>query len=125
MFIYIICPVTKVKPEQKQEIDEYVKQLESEGHTVHYPPRDVNQNDPTGWNICVAHREAMRKADRVDVFWDTTSSGSRFDLGMAFAYEKPIKLVKLYQPDISGKSYVKVMKIAESLYKKGGKNGSQ
>ena len=55
----------------------------------------------------------MEKVDRVDIFWDKTSSGSHFDLGMAIMKNKPIKLVKTYQEDSAGKSYVKVMKIIE------------
>jgi len=110
MKIYIICPVRNVTPEQKKEIDDYVANLEKEGHTVHYPPRDVNQNDETGWNILAQHRAIMKTCNRVDVFWDKTSMGSHFDLGMAFMMEQmPIKLVKKYQDDTPGKSFVKAM----------------
>jgi ATP-dependent Clp protease ATP-binding subunit ClpC len=34
---------------------------------------------------------------------------------MAFALHKPIKIVKLYQPDNEGKSYVKVMQSIERV----------
>ena len=110
MKIYIVCPVRNVTEEQKKELDTYVEQLEKEGHHVYYPPRDVNQNDETGWNICQAHKKAMIDADRVDVFWDKTSTGSHFDIGMAFMENKKVKLVKTYQEDNPGKSYIKVMK---------------
>ena len=112
MKIYIICPVRNITAEQKKEIDDYVANLEAEGHIVHYPPRDVNQNDETGWNICAQHRAVMKTCDRIDIFWDKTSTGSHFDLGMAFMMEQmPIKLVKKYQDDTAGKSYVKMMKM--------------
>jgi hypothetical protein len=110
MKIYVICPVRNVTEEQIEEVRDYVAQLEAEGHDVHYPPRDVEQDDPTGWGIVMGHGNAMKEADRVDIFWDKTSSGSHFDLGMAWSLEKDIKLVKTYQEDGEGKSYVKVMR---------------
>jgi len=118
MKIYIICPVRNVTEEQVQEIANYVASLELDGHQVHYPPRDVEQNDPTGWGIVTTHAMAMRNADRVDVFWDNTSKGSHADLGMAIIEKKWVKLVKSYQEDWDGKSYIKVMKIMETEYAK-------
>jgi nucleoside 2-deoxyribosyltransferase len=114
MKIYLVCPVRNVTKEQIAEIDAYVEKIEKEGHEVHYPPRDVNQDDETGINIVEAHKNAMMECDRVDIFWDKTSTGSHFDLGMAFMSNKPIKLIRLYQEDSVGKSYVKVMKILET-----------
>lgn len=106
MNIYIICPVRNGTPD---EITEYVESLEREGHSVHFPPRDVDQDDPTGARICREHRDYMKIADRVDVFWDVMSSGSHFDLGMAYGLGVPINLVKAYQPDREGKSYQKAV----------------
>lgn len=100
-------------PEQKEEIDNYVSGLEKDGHKVHYPPRDVNQDDPTGWGIVMAHRIAMKNCDRIDIFWDKTSTGSHCDLGMAIMDFKKVKLVKSYQEDSEGKSYLKVIKQLE------------
>lgn len=109
MNVYIICPVRNVTESQQEEIDDYVKELENQGHVVHNPKYAVNQEDETGYGICDCHRNFMEKADRVDVFWDVTSKGSHFDLGMAFVLRKTIKIVKLYHDDNDGKSYVKVM----------------
>jgi len=117
MKIHLICPVRGVTEEQQKEIDEYVKELESQGHTVHNPKYAVNQDDETGWNICKGHLDSMIKSDRIDVFWDINSKGSHFDLGMAFALNLPIKIVKLYEPDSDGKSYVKVMREIEKKNK--------
>lgn len=110
MKIYIICPVRNATEEQKKEIDDYVDLLEEDEHIVHYPPRDVNQNDPTGLGIVNAHKTAMENCDRVDIFWDKTSNGSHCDLGMAIMSNKELKLVRAYQEDNAGKSYVKVIK---------------
>ena len=34
--------------------------IEIEGHTVHFPSRDVNQNDDSGYNICKSHLNSMK-----------------------------------------------------------------
>lgn len=115
MKIYIICSVRGGTP---PEIEQYVHDLEAQGHIVHFPPRpsDCQQDDPTGWNICRTHLAALKQSDEVHVFWDVGSKGSHFDLGMAFALVKKIKLVKTYHPDNEGKSYVKVMRIWEAAF---------
>jgi len=115
MKIHLICPVRGVTDEQQEEIDTYVEALRLEGHTVHNPRYAVDQNDETGMGICAGHLNSMLTANRVDVFWDVNSKGSHFDLGMAFALNKAIKLVKTYQPDNEGKSYVKVMQCVERV----------
>ncbi len=112
-FIYLICPVRNISPSQQTEIADYVRNNEIDGVKFHYPPRDVDQSDSTGYNICVSHREAMEMCDEVHIFWDSNSKGSHFDLGMAFALHKKIKLVKCFDEDGTTKSYVKVMKEIE------------
>jgi len=105
MNIYLICLVR----DATFDASEIVGTLEAAGHNVHFPPRDVNQNDPIGLDICNAHLKAMRMADEVCIVWDKNSKGSHFDLGMAFALERPVRLIKVVQPDIDGKSYLKVI----------------
>lgn len=112
--IYIICPVRNVTEEQQKEIDTYVEKLESFGNEVHNPKYAVDQSDKTGWGICQAHFNFMKNADEIHVFWDISSYGSHFDLGMAFALRKPVTVVKLYKEDLDNKSYVKVMKLMSS-----------
>jgi len=83
-YIYIICPVRKLPPEVKKLLDAYVTKLEEDkDNHVHYPPRDVDQTR-SGMDICIEHSEFMNIADEVHVYWDPESSGSKFDLGMAF-----------------------------------------
>jgi len=115
MRIHIICPVRGVTDKQQWEIDNYCDNLEKEGHVVHNPKYAVNQSDPTGYNICQGHYSSMVLADRVDIFWISESKGSHFDLGMAFALRKPLKLVKLFDDDSANKSYVKVIKEIERI----------
>lgn len=109
MRIYVICPVRNADPETLAMIERHVASTEAAGHEVHFPPRDVDQDDPTGERICREHLAAMKLADEVHVFWDAKSSGSHFDLGMAWALGKRCVPVHLFQPDGQGKSYVKVM----------------
>ena len=113
MKIHLICPVRGVTEEQQKEIDDYAKSLEEQGHTVHNPKYAVDQEDETGYRICWGHLESMKITNRVDIFWDVSSKGSHFDVGMAFALAKAIKLVKAYQPDNEGKSYLKVIQEIE------------
>jgi len=110
MRIYIICPVANGTP---SSVENHVQKMEEEGHQVHFPPRDVNQDDTTGgYRICVEHGRAMRESDRVDVFYDERSGGSKFDLGMAFILNKRINLVEVLNQDESmSKSYLKMLKM--------------
>lgn len=85
MKIYLICPVRNASKEQVDGMRAYVYRVEAEGHEVHWPQRDVDQrNDDGGVRICYEHRAAMHECDRVDIWWDPFSTGSHFDLGMAF-----------------------------------------
>ena len=82
--VYLICPVRNASDEQRREMDRYVRSLEMAGVSVHYPPRDVDQTDDgVGLELNMTHREAMNLSSEVHVFWDPTSRGSHFDLGMA------------------------------------------
>ena len=111
--IHIICPVRLVTPEKQQLIDHYCSELEAEGFEVHNPIYAVDQTDETGMNICRGHFKSMKKKRtvRIDIFWDGNSKGSHFDLGMAFALGKPVKLVHLFEGDANGKSYLKVLQL--------------
>lgn len=81
----MICPVRGMTGEERRRAEAHVAALEADGHTVHYPPRDVDQTDDgCGLAICEAHRQAMAGADEVHVMWNPESKGSHFDLGMAF-----------------------------------------
>lgn len=109
MRVYIICPVRNCPFERTEDIRAYATKLRGDGHEVHFPTDDVNQDDPTGAAICRSHLDAMKEADEVHVFWDIASKGSHFDLGMAYALGKPLRPVECYEPDGPGKSYWKVM----------------
>lgn len=84
--VYLICPVRKATEDQLRDMTEYVNTLERSGRfKVHFPPRDVDQsNDDGGQRICYEHREAMMDCDEVHIWWAQGSTGSHFDLGMAY-----------------------------------------
>lgn len=98
---FLICPVRGVSAEDTGWI---VAKLEAEGHTVHWPHRDTDQNDDTGLRICADNRAAIEAADVVCVVWDGRSQGCLFDLGMAFALGKQIKVIDMPAPT-EGKSF--------------------
>ena len=92
--IFLICPVREVTPDERRFLDEYVTKLEAEGYRVYYPPRDTNQNDKIGLNICMQNRQGIIDCNEVHVYWNGKSSGSKFDFGMAFMAGKPIRLIR-------------------------------
>ena len=104
--IYLVCPVRNVDPETQSSLENYVSETESRGARVHFPPRDVDQS-LDAFTICEKHRDAMRNADEVHIWWDDRSRGSLFDFGMAYALGLPIKIVNDVEPD-EGKSYKNV-----------------
>ncbi|MFA5238345.1 MAG: hypothetical protein WC476_01380 [Phycisphaerae bacterium] len=117
MFIYLILPVRNVEEKFSKAMDGYVGELESKGNVVHYPPRDTNQEDITGYNICWDHFEAMESCDEVHVAWDGKSQGCLFDLGMAFALNKKVIVIEGYFPEATeGKSYQSMVREWQRRY---------
>lgn len=92
MKAFLICPVRGVNPATQQK---WVDQIEAEGYRLHWPPRDTDQSDPVGLQICEANTTAIWQADVVFVVWDGKSQGCLFDLGVAFAYSKPIRVLEV------------------------------
>ena len=98
---FLICPV---RGYDQTETERIVKDLESQGYEVHYPARDTNQNDDTGYRICSDNKAAIIAADVVHFVWDGKSQGCLFDLGMAFALGK--RVIPLEMPESTiGKSF--------------------
>jgi hypothetical protein len=91
--IYLIHPVANQTKEEKQFLDDYVSRIESNGKKVHYPSRDVDQNDPIGLRICSEHRDAMKEVKAAHWFYNPTSRGSVFDMGMAYMAKKELLVV--------------------------------
>lgn len=86
--VFIICPVRNLTPAEDEEIKAYIGMLESKGIKVHYPPRNTNQNDPIGLNICSINRGAIKSSDEIHNYFNPASTGTVFDTGMTFMFEK-------------------------------------
>lgn len=101
MKTFLICPV---RGHEAAKWESFVDELKRRGWRVYWPPRDTNQDDPTGLQICRDNCEAIREADAVHVIWDGKSQGVLFDLGIAFALKKKILVIAL--PEVTeGKSF--------------------
>lgn len=108
MKIFIICSVREANDEYRAKLERYVTKLEKQGYNVYLPHRNTNQND-TGINICKQNRKAIKKADEIHIFYNPESQGTHFDLGVAFAYDKPIKVIENVKYG-EGKSYPRMIK---------------
>ena len=104
MNIFIICPVRNATDEQKTMLEKHILSLESNGHSVYYPARDTDQSDTKGYQICSDNLLGIVSAEVVHIFYDPKSTGSLFDLGMAFALGKPLRIVNQVEPTY-GKSF--------------------
>lgn len=91
--IFIICSVRNTTDEYKAILEKYTQALEKEGHIVHLPHRDTNQL-ATGFEICSQNKEAIKNADEVHIFYSSQSTGTHFDMGVAFAMSKKIVIVE-------------------------------
>jgi len=101
-------------------IQEYVRGLEEEGGlTVYWPYRDTKQDDPDGFQICQDNCDAMKASENVHVWYDSSSQGSVFDLGMAFIGDKlvPIANPEEVQPTVQ-KSFQNVLLELDRVSKK-------
>jgi len=93
MRIFLICPVRFASEEQTRAIADWVRYQENvEGNVVHWPARDTLQTQDS-LKICGDNRFAMEHSDEVHVWYEPTSQGSVFDIGMAFVFKKPVFLV--------------------------------
>lgn len=90
--IFLICPVRRILESERALIKKYIARLEDAGDAVYWPLRDTNQNDPVGLRICEDNLRAMVRADEIHVWWISSSQGSLFDCGMAFAMGKKFVL---------------------------------
>lgn len=105
--IFIICSVRGASDEYKRKLEEYVSKLELEGHIVHLPHRNTNQN-ARGIDICNQNAKAIENCDEVHIFYNSISQGTHFDMGVAFAFKKKLVVVEneVYG---EGKSYPRMI----------------
>ena len=92
--IFLICPVRNATQEQRQWIENYVREMYSQGYTIHAPHLHTRQTDLFGgYAICVQNAQAVASSEEIDIYYDQKSTGSVFDLGVAYALHKPLKLL--------------------------------
>lgn len=112
--IFLICPVRNVDEVELDRIRAYVANLEANGKYVYWPYRDTNQ-DQCGWWICVGNRASMERCSEVHIWWNATSAGSIFDLGMAMAFKKKLTIANpqdVHEP--RPKSFENVIRLWEA-----------
>lgn len=117
MKIFIICTVRNATEEYLKKLYSYVEKLEAEGHEVHLPPRDTNQedNETGGYRICFDNLQAIALADEIHISYNEKSTGTHFDLGMAFSLGKKIHVFDCPPIDESlPKSFPKMMRYWEN-----------
>jgi hypothetical protein len=91
---FVICPVRHAAEEQKAWIEGFVAMKREKGYIVHYPEKNTVQEDALGgYNICLQNALAMATSESIDIYYDQSSTGSVFDLGVAYALHKPLKLL--------------------------------
>ena len=99
-----------------QKIQEHKRELEKQGYEVIIPAFDDHENlDDFG--VCEYNRLKMLEADEVHCIWDQRSMGTIFDFGMAFAMQKPFKVIFLEPKTLGG-----VMEKYEKWTKKNSRN---
>ena len=110
MKVFLIRPVRGISQEYKEDIEHFITTLEAVGHDVYDPARDTNQRDPVGLDICKQNRQAITDCDVVNIIWDGKSTGSLFDLGMAFAMNKKIyTVIGMFPNSTMGKSFANMV----------------
>lgn len=92
--IFLICPVRNANDETKKEIEEYVLEKNNNGYSVHAPHLHTVQQDILGgYTICLQNANAIASSKSIDIYYDQKSTGSAFDLGVAYYLEKPLNLI--------------------------------
>ena len=91
--VFVICSVRGMPEEYRQKLEDYVKELEGRGDTVHLPHRDTDQS-ASGFNICMQNGVAISEADEIHIYYSSKSQGTHFDMGMAFAHAKKLIVVE-------------------------------
>ena len=76
----------------QDKIKKYAEELREKGHEVLIPVFDSWEN-ATVLDILTENRRLMRLADEVHMIYDGRSDGTKFDFGMCFAMEKPLKII--------------------------------
>ncbi|NLV90133.1 MAG: hypothetical protein GX032_01510 [Tenericutes bacterium] len=92
--LFLICPVKDANKEQLEKMRKYLKQKRDEGYLTHFPHDDTNQVDSLGgYNICKENGNAIGSSSEVHIYYEPSSRGSAFDLGMAYYMKKSLHII--------------------------------
>ncbi len=92
--IFLISPVRNASANQKEQIEAYKRICEENKYQIHTPHIDTVQTDMLGgYTICHQNAEEVAKSEAVHLYYDKNSMGSMFDLGVAYACNKPLILI--------------------------------
>ena len=92
--IFLICPVRNATDSQKKWIENFVEEKYNEGYIIHAPHLHTVQSDLFGgYAICKQNAIAVATSEEIDIYYDQSSTGSVFDLGVAYALNKPLVLL--------------------------------
>lgn len=92
--IFLICPVRNATEEQKKWIENFVIEKYNDGYTIHAPHLHTVQSDLFGgYAICKQNANAVATSEEIDIYYDQSSTGSVFDLGVAYALNKPLEIL--------------------------------
>jgi hypothetical protein len=90
----LISPVRNVSPEQTLEIESFKKDKTDDGFDIHVPQKDTFQKDKFGgYSICFQNANAIAESTELYLYYDQTSKGSMFDLGIAYYLNKPLTVI--------------------------------
>ncbi|MEI6774531.1 MAG: hypothetical protein WCL18_07275 [bacterium] len=82
--VFVICSVRKAHASEKEKFVAYKQKLLSQGYvSVHLPHLDTNQ-EVSGYEICVQNTTENVAATQTHVFYEQTSEGLHFDIGVRF-----------------------------------------
>ena len=61
--------------------------------------------------------EAIKSADEVHIYWNSSSKGTLFDIGMTFALGKQVKLINAEDVELTPhKSFQNVLHVLNGMY---------
>ena len=78
----------------RDRINKHAEDMRKKGHEVLTPILDEAKYDHI-INVLIENRRLMRLADEVHMIYDGRSDGTKFDFGMCFAMEKPLRIIYL------------------------------
>ena len=92
--VFLICPVRNATEEQRRWIENFVVEMYNNGYVVHAPHLHTRQTDMFGgYAICRQNAEAVATSKEIDIYYSQSSTGSVFDLGVAYALHKPLLML--------------------------------